>query len=64
MPSRIAGGTVFLQPMAQHFDFSPRILARVSPVQPIALDVLSTSGVLARGRLMAIRWPRAHPNQM
>jgi hypothetical protein len=55
---------VFLQPMAQHFDFSPRIPARISPVQPIALDVLRTSGVLARGRFMAIRWPRAHPNQM
>ena len=41
-------------------EFSPRILAGFSPVQPIALDVLRTSGVLARGRLMAIRWPRAH----
>ena len=55
---------MFLPPMAQHLDFSPRILARFSPVQPIAPDVLRTSGVLARGRLMAIRWPRAHPNQM
>ena len=42
---------MFLQPMAQNFDFSPRILARGSPAQPIALDVLSTSGVLARGGL-------------
>ena len=55
---------MFLQPMAKNFDFSPRILTRFSPVQPIALDVLSYSGVLARGRFMAIRWPRAHPNQM
>jgi hypothetical protein len=55
---------VFLPPMAQHFDFSPGIPVRGSPVQQIALDVLSTSGVLARGRFMAIRWPRAHLDQM
>ena len=55
---------MFLPPMAQHFDFSPGIPVRGSPVQQIALDVLSTSGVLARGRLKAIRWLRAHPNQM
>ena len=57
---------MFLLPMAQPFDLSPLDSAQEAPLATdfsILLHSLSTSGVFSsRGRLMAIRWPRANPN--